>query len=68
MNAKQKLTSKVASQTTEALVSIARHLNLKTSREEIIVQIEVERELEKRLSSDEFVALMSEFEAELMAV
>mgnify|MGYP000932948350 CR=1 FL=1 len=65
--AKANLEAKIASQSTEMLLTIARAMNLKTEAEEILVSLAVERELEKRLSEEDFISLMNEFEAQLDA-
>ena len=65
--AAQKLEAKIAQQSTEALIEIAKTLNLKTDTDEITVSVYVERELGKRMSGDEFFALLDELDAELEA-
>lgn len=65
--ARAKLESAISAKSTEMLLDIARNLNLKTSTEEVLVSCAVERELEKRLSEEDFLNLMEEFEIELDA-
>lgn len=67
MNSKDLMIKKIDSLSTAQLLEMARALNLKTDSAEMMVSTLVERELEKRLSETDFLALMAEFEAELMA-
>jgi len=64
---KSKLENKIAFLDTSMLLTICKEMNLKTEPEEIIISTMVERELEKRLSTRDFLALMNELEAELDA-
>ena len=59
------LRNKIASQTTEMLLEIARQLGDKLGTEEIAVCTLVESELERRLPEAEFLAFMAEQEAAL---
>jgi hypothetical protein len=65
--AREKLETAISEKSTEMLLDIARKMNLKTSTEEMLVSCSVERELEKRLSEEDFLNLMEELEAELDA-
>ena len=66
-DARKLMTEMIASQPTEMLLDIARKLNLTTDSAEMTALFAVERELESRMSEEEFTALMNEFDAELMA-
>lgn len=65
--AKDALRRRIAEQSTETLLKVARALNIKTENAEILASTFVERELEKRLPVEEFLALMKELDAELDA-
>ena len=65
---RQLLEAKIAEQTTEMLLTAVRALNLGASLEEITAAGAVTNELEKRMSESDFIALMNELEAEIMAV
>jgi hypothetical protein len=62
-----KLTARLASLTTEQLLEIGLRLNLATTTEEAIVCNRVDRELEKRLTDEEFAAHLEACEAMLDA-
>jgi len=66
-DARKLMAEMIASQPTEMLLDIARKLNLTTDAAEMTALFAVERELESRMSEEEFTALMNEFDAELMA-
>ena len=52
---------------TPQLIEMARELNLATSNEEMLVSAAVANTLESRMDSEDFVALMGELEAQLIA-
>jgi hypothetical protein len=66
-NARQLLEAKIAEQTTEMLLTAVRTLNTDTSIEAITAAAAIEHELSKRMTEAEFIALMDELEAEIMA-
>ena len=65
--AEHKLAAKIASQSTAMLLTIIRTLNLDTTAEATVVTIAVTNELHNRLGEAEFIDLMNELEAEMMA-
>jgi hypothetical protein len=67
MTAKEKLTAKIAAQTTEALYEIATRLNLVSTAEATLVCALAESELERRVSPEEFAAHLAIMEAMLDA-
>lgn len=67
MTAKEKLTARLAALTIEQLVEISLRMNLAMSTEESLVGIYAERELEKRMSADEFAAHLEVLETMLDA-
>jgi hypothetical protein len=67
MTAADKLTAKIAAQTTEALLEIATRLNLVCTTEAILVCNRVDRELERRLLPEDFAKHMDAMEAMLDA-
>ena len=67
MTAQQKLTARIASLTTEQIVEISLRMNLATDKEQIIVGIYAERELEKRMTAEEFAAHFAVLETMLDA-
>lgn len=67
MNARERLTDKIRSQSTEMLVTIAESLNLKTDTDSMLVANMVANELELRLTENDFIDLMRKLESELMA-
>lgn len=67
MDAEQKLAAKIAAQSTEALVEIATRLNLVPTTEAVIVCNRVERELESRMSPEDFLAHLDAMDAMLDA-
>lgn len=67
MTAKEKLTARLASLTTAQLVEISIRMNLAMSSEETLVGIYAERELENRMTTEEFAAHMEVLETMLDA-
>ncbi|RJL06030.1 hypothetical protein D3P06_05055 [Paracoccus aestuarii] len=67
MTAKEKLTARLAALTTEQLVEISIRMNLAMSNEETLVAIYAERELEKRMTAEEFAAHLEVLETMLDA-
>lgn len=67
MTAKEKLTARLADLTTEQLVEISIRMNLAMNNEETLVGIYAERELEKRMTTDEFAAHLDLLETMLDA-
>lgn len=67
MTANDKLTAKIAAQTTEALLEIATRLNLVCTTDAILVCNRVDRELERRLSPAEFAKHIDAMDAMLDA-
>jgi hypothetical protein len=65
MTATEKLDAKIAAQTTEALIEIGTRLNLDCTADAILVVTRVERELERRMTPDAFVAYLADMEAML---
>lgn len=63
MTAKENLTARLASLATEQLVEISLRMNLAMTTEESLVGIYAERELEKRMTADDFSAHMEVLEA-----
>ncbi len=67
MTAKEKLTARLSSLTTEQLVEISIRMNLAMTIEESLVGIYAELELEKRMTEAEFAAHLEVLEAMLDA-
>ena len=62
-----KLIAHCETQTTDTLYAVVRALNLKTETHEITACVAATRVLETRLTEADFLTLMNELEAELMA-
>ena len=67
MTAKEKLTARLAALTTEKLVEISIRMNLAMNSEEALVGIYAERELVKRMTTEEFAAHLDVLETMLDA-
>lgn len=67
MTARGKLIARLAALTTDQLVEISLRMNLAMNNEESIVGIYAERELKKRMTTDEFAAHMDVLETMLDA-
>lgn len=67
MTAKEKLTARIATLPTDQLIEISLRMNLAMSTEESIVGIYAERELEKRMTTEEFAAHLDVLETMLDA-
>ena len=63
----ERLIAHCETQTTEMLYAVVRELNLKTDTAEIMACVAATRVLETRLTEADFLTLMNELEAELMA-
>lgn len=67
MTKREELEAKMTALSTEQLIEITRTLNLDTRPESVIVALIADNILESRLSEEEFLALMEQLEAELLA-
>ena len=67
MTAQEKLAARLASLTTEQLVEVSLRMSLSMSTEATLVGIYAERELEKRMSAEDFAAHLDVLETMLEA-
>ena len=65
MNAQQKLNARVAALTTEELIEVSMRMVVVSSCEATVVVAAAEKELERRMSAEEFTKFMSVLDAML---